>query len=186
LEITDGSIVLEFDQAAQYTEVATFCECHIVYNNEKANHIILKDELDEHVDAASASESLALFHIKNLTYVEIRDCSIESKSEKAAADSAFAMNERETLDNYKGILSVKSCNVKGFGVGFNLGPGSILSVEKSYLKGMRQAGIFGFNPKILKLSGSIVEELEGRGVDLLFKPSKAAYQRRILLEDNKI
>jgi hypothetical protein len=48
-------------------------------------------------------------------------------------DVAFSMNEKETFDPYKGILSVKSCNIKNFSVAFMTGLNSILSVELSYI-----------------------------------------------------
>ena len=48
-------------------------------------------------------------------------------------DVAFVMNEKEFYDSYKGILSVKSCNIQNFSVGFMAGPNSILSIELSYI-----------------------------------------------------
>ena len=52
-------------------------------------------------------------------------------------DVAFSMNEKEIFDPYKGILSVKSCNIKNFSTGFYAGLHSILSVELSYINDCR-------------------------------------------------
>lgn len=81
-------------------------------------------------------------------------------------DAAFIMNEKEIYDPYKCILSVKSCNIKNFSVGFLTGPNSILSVELSYITDIRLSALMCVNPKLLKLSGTVIENVDGNGVDI--------------------
>eukprot|EP00347_Sterkiella_histriomuscorum_P007098 403350264 len=79
-----------------------------------------------------SSSIIPLFVVKNYTYVEIRDCLISSKNKQGAMDVAFVLNEKdenEQNQQYKGILSIKSCNIVGFSLGFLAGSNSILSVE---------------------------------------------------------
>jgi hypothetical protein len=83
-------------------------------------------------------------------------------------DVAFAMNEKEMYDPYKGILSVKSCNIKNFSLAFYAGLNSILSVELSYINDCRQAGIVCINPRLLKVSGTVIENIDGNGIDISF------------------
>lgn len=131
----------------------------------------------------------ALFQIRNYTYVEVRDCSLTSKNKQSVFDAAFVMNEKEMYDSYKCILSVKSCNIKNFSVGFLTGSNSILSVELSYITDIRLAALMCCNPKLLKLSGTVIENVEGHGVDIKLYNHDAASKdnvKKIIIEDNKI
>ena len=104
-------------------------------------------------------------------------------------DAAFVMNEKEMFDPYKCILSVKSCNIKNFSVGFLAGSNSILSVELSYITDCRLSALMCCNPKLLKLSGTIIENVEGHGVDIkLYNQDENSKEimKKIYIEDNKI
>ena len=76
------------------------------------------------------------------------------------------MNEKDFYDPYKGILSVKSCNIKNFSTAFIIGPNSILSVELSYITDCRYSGFICTNPKLLKISGTVIDNIYGHGIDL--------------------
>lgn len=104
-----------------------------------------------------------LFQIRNNTFIEIRDCSILSKNMGSVMDTTFLMNEKDLIDDqslspaYRGILSVKSCTIAGFSYGFMVGSGSILSIELSSISNMRSVGVLAVNPKILKVSGTMLD-----------------------------
>lgn len=121
--------------------------------------------------------------------MEVRDCSLTSKNKQSLLDAAFVMNEKELFDPYKCILSVKSCNIKNFSVGFLTGPNSMLSVELSYITDCRLSGIMCSNPKLLKLSGTVIENVDGHGVDIkLYNQDERSKDtvKKIYIEDNKI
>ncbi|CDW73677.1 UNKNOWN [Stylonychia lemnae] len=118
-----------------------------------------------------------LFQIKNYSYVEIRDCLISSKNKQSVMDVAFCLNEKDENDSdlakqYKGILSVKSCNIQNFSLAFLAGSNSILSVELSHITNVRQGAIAVVNPKILKVSGTVIDTIMGNGIQILFKNIK--------------
>lgn len=100
------------------------------------------------------------------------------------------MNEKNIYNPYKGILSVKSCNIKNFSVGFLTGQNSILSIELSYITDCRQTGIVCNNPKFLKVSGTVIENIETNGIDIKFSTTDYEIQKepikKVLIEDNKI
>lgn len=108
-------------------------------------------------------------------------------------DVAFSLNEKDHFDPYKGILSVKSCNFKDFSVAFLAGNNSILSIELSSITDCRQSGIICANPKLLKVSGTVLENIEGHGIEINFfnlKEVSPIYIRdtakKVHIEDNKI
>jgi hypothetical protein len=45
LEITHGSIVIDFDKEEKTKEIGIICECEIVFSD-RANQIVFKEELD--------------------------------------------------------------------------------------------------------------------------------------------
>ena len=104
-----------------------------------------------------------LFQIKDFTYVEIRDCWLTSKNKQAVMDAAFIMNEKDQ-QTFRGILSVKSCNIENFSFGFFAGSNSILSIELSSVTLCRNSGVVAINPKILKVSGTVLEDIEHNGI----------------------
>lgn len=83
-------------------------------------------------------------------------------------DAAFIMNEKDSA-SYRGILSVKSCNIENFCFGFFAGSSSILSIELSSLSQCRNTGVISINPKILKVSGTTLENIENNGIQVIFK-----------------
>ena len=110
-------------------------------------------------------------------------------------DSAFVMNEKDNQTNsYRGILSVKSCNIQNFSFGFFIGTNSILSIELSYVTDCRQTAIYTINPKILKVSGTVFENIEGNGIEIKFSndtepsPNKKneTVVKKIFIEENRI
>ena len=46
LEITHGSIVVNFDGEEKYKDVLIICECHIVFGD-RADLIVIQEELDK-------------------------------------------------------------------------------------------------------------------------------------------
>lgn len=231
LEVTQGSIIIDFQKQDNNKEVGVICECDIVFSD-RANQIVFQEELDKEypeenspkkslqltnskyripllelspnlAHQASISESCglySLFQIRNFTYVEIRDCNLTSKNKQGVLDAAFVMNEKEYYDSYKGILSVKSCKIQNFSLGFMAGPNSILSIELSYITDCRSSAFICNNPKLFKLSGTVIENVECRGVDLCFRNQNSIQQansllspkaqkeniRKVSIEDNKI
>ncbi len=161
----DGNINIDFEGQEKYHDIGIICECKVMFSTPKSSHIVIKEEL-EREDQAKAIDSLSLFTIGNFTYVEVRDCQIEAKGDYSDTSVAFEMNKEEELCPYKGILSVKSCNISGFANAFHVGPMSILSIEKSSIINCKQSALFCFNPKILKLSGTTIDNINGNGVDL--------------------
>jgi len=58
---------------------------------------------------------------------------------------------------YKGILSVKSCSLHNFSFGVLAGSSSIVRIELSSIQDSRKTAILCLNPKILKISGTIID-----------------------------
>ena len=107
-------------------------------------------------------------------------------------DVAFSLNEKDFFDPYKGILSVKSCNFTNFSAAFIAGNNSILSIELSSITNCRQAGIICDNPKLLKVSGTIIENIEGNGIEITFSNVKEVSPiyiretaKKVHIEDNR-
>lgn len=46
LEITHGSIVVNFGESEKYKDVFVICECHVVFSD-RADLIVIKEELDK-------------------------------------------------------------------------------------------------------------------------------------------
>ena len=111
--------------------------------------------------------------------MEIRDCCLVSKSK--AIDAAFLMHD--TCENYRGILSVKSCHIEGFSYGFLAAANSILSIELSCIRECRATAIYAENPRILKISGTILEQIDHTGIELLLS---SKLRPEVCLEDNKV
>ena len=88
-------------------------------------------------------------------------------------DVAFVLNESNEENpqkTFKGILSIKSCNIVNFSLAFLAGANSILSVELSQITYCRHGALVAINPKILKVSGSVIDKVEGNGLEIIFKP----------------
>lgn len=61
---------------------------------------------------------------------------------------------------------MKSCSIKNFSIAFAAGYNSILSIELSYISDCFMTGILSMNPKILKVAGTIIENIEDKGIEL--------------------
>ena len=55
LEITHGSIIVDFDKEKKYKDVLIICECHIIFSD-RADLILIKDELDKEENFQSINE----------------------------------------------------------------------------------------------------------------------------------
>ena len=63
LEITHGSIVVDFESQEKYKDVLIICECHIIFSD-RADLIIIKEELEKE-DEQSDENNDRILSIKN-------------------------------------------------------------------------------------------------------------------------
>lgn len=67
LEITHGSIVVNFESEEKYKDVLIICECHIIFSD-RADLIVIKEELEKeahHSEIDEKNQQIPNLSIKN-------------------------------------------------------------------------------------------------------------------------
>ena len=180
LEITSGSIVVDFSSHSKESlvgdtcEKAVICEISITYN--------LED---------SQKESGALFVMDSPnTNLEVRDCDIRSlccKDQQESQEAEFQFEDvcfwvngvgykrhfTRAASRYNSQLTIKSCNISGFFEVVRGGINSSVHLEKSHLNMSKWNAISLINPKDLTVRENVIENCKNSAIEVRVIPDGA-------------
>mmetsp|Transcript_27513 Transcript_27513/g.49562 ORF Transcript_27513/g.49562 Transcript_27513/m.49562 type:complete len:667 (-) Transcript_27513:1689-3689(-) len=179
LELTDGSIVLDFSSHSkeslldQSSERATICEVSIEFNNINAS-------------SRDSQSPLALFILDaSNTHLEVRDCTIANKRQPGhessymeetggpSQDICFWVNGyavkkaiSRSVQHFNSTLSVHSCSIRGFAQGLRAGCNATVHFERCHFSQCKNTGLLCSLPREFSLLQSVIEEVGNCAVEI--------------------